>query len=72
MIYLCHHKEKKDKQTSEPDLHWEFTVSSLFAIFNLWPLQLDCLCVLWMWGGWGLGAFGTWQHHGVVGTRHRH
>lgn len=61
----CHGKKqtkKKDKQTQVRVryLQWEFTVSCLFAIYNLWPLQLDCVCVLGAYvGGWGVLALGS-------------
>lgn len=49
---------KNDKQTSEDYLHWVSTVSCLFAIYNLWPLQLDCVCVGYGYV-WGLGVCGS-------------
>lgn len=51
---------KNDKQTSEDYLHRESTVSCLFAIYNLWPLPLDCVCVcVCVMSMWGVG--GVWH-----------
>lgn len=38
----------------------------LFPIFNLWPLTLDCICVMWQSGGGGVTeVFEPWWKHGT-------
>lgn len=69
------YRTKNGKQTSEDQLHRESTVSCLFAIYNLWPLQLDCVCVCVCCehvGGWGCLAHGSASKGLLVETWHRH
>lgn len=46
------------------NLRWESTVSCLFAIYNLWPLQLDCVCCERVGGGGAMGGVGGVAAHG--------
>ena len=47
-------------------------MSCLFAIYNLWPLPVDCVCVCYEHvGGWGCLAHGGASEWLLVGTWHR-